>query len=357
MNRKLVFVLWAVLAWPLPAAIAGALGWKGIWGSGSAFADFLIPMPVAGGALHLPSFLLVSLILFTQPWAGRLGGYVRGLLFAGTLVGIVTLLDLDKLQLAVTTDLLSGRFWQENPLGLFIVSDCVIAQLFVGALGGRSPEDARAWGISVLAALSIAALYAAVSLQADPRQKNPFVHAGAREGTTRGDEMIFYYSKLPLGSEAFRAAAAPLLEQYHPRSNINTEDIALFFFDTLATAQSQNKDGAKYTVCLYQDGTPSVWARGSHDCFSDHETFSERLEKAFRVQPAALPQDVRLWRARHEACLGRTPPAPPPGQHIDNRELRTCNPENMARMRTDLLRKFDGDAHAVAALTPPPDIR
>src|SRR5262245_4267905 len=40
------FFLWLLLAWPTPALIAGALGWKGVWGSGSALADYLIPIPV-----------------------------------------------------------------------------------------------------------------------------------------------------------------------------------------------------------------------------------------------------------------------------------------------------------------------
>ena len=108
MNRKLAFCVWTVVAWITPAAIAGALGWKGIWGSGSAFADYLIPVPVAGGVLHMPSFVAVSLILFSQPWVGRLGGHVRGILLAGALVGIATLLDLDKLQLAATTDMMAA---------------------------------------------------------------------------------------------------------------------------------------------------------------------------------------------------------------------------------------------------------
>lgn len=49
MSRGALFAVWAVIAWIVPAAIAGALGWKGIWGSGSAFADYLIPIPVSGG--------------------------------------------------------------------------------------------------------------------------------------------------------------------------------------------------------------------------------------------------------------------------------------------------------------------
>ena len=350
MNRKLVFLLWAVVAWITPAAIAGALGWKGVWGSGSAFADYLIPIPVAGGVLHVPSFILVSVILFTQPWAGRLGGHVRGILLAIALVGIATLLDLNKLQLAATTDMAGGRFWQEQPLGLFILTDSVIAQLFVRTLGGRWPESTKEWAVSLIAALAIPAAYAMASLNADPRQQAPFVYAGARGTESRGDEMFFYYSKLPLGSDAFRQAALAVLEHRDPRMNMGAEDVAIHFYDSLGAAQAQDKRGAKYTVCLYQDGTPTTWNPGSFDCFSHHESFSERLEKSMSAQNRALPHEVRLWLARRDACVGRKPLTAPAGKYMDSQEVRSCDPVLAERTREELLRKFEGDGNALAAL-------
>ena len=350
MNRKLIFFLWALVAWITPAAIAGALGWKGIWGSGSAIADYLIPVPVAGGVFHLPSFIVVSLILFTQPWAGRLGGHVRGVLLAGALVGIATLLDLNKLQLAVTTDMAGSRFWQQQPLGLFVLTDCVIAQLFVRMVGGRWPEGTKEWAVSLIAALAIPAAYAMASLKADPRQQNPFVYAGARGTERRGDELAFYYSKLPLGSDEFRGAASALLERHDPRMNMTAEGIAIFFYDSLGSAQARDTSGAKYTVCLYQDGTATTWNPGRFDCFSNHESFSERLEKSFSLQSKALPQDVRLWLARRDACVGRKPLTAPTGVYMDNQEVRSCDTALTERTREELLRKFEGDGNALASL-------
>src|SRR3970282_2853183 len=55
-----------VLAWITPAAIAGALGRSGIWGTGSAFLDYLIPFPVAGGIFHLPSFAVAAAIILSS---------------------------------------------------------------------------------------------------------------------------------------------------------------------------------------------------------------------------------------------------------------------------------------------------
>lgn len=349
-SRGALFAVWVAIAWIVPAAIAGALGWKGIWGSGSAFADYLIPIPVAGGVFHVPSFILVSLIVFTQPWHGRLGGHVRGILLAGALIGVATLLDLDKLQLAATTDGVGSRFWQQQPLGLFILTDCVIAQFFVGVLEGRWPEGAKEWGVSLLIALAVPGLYAATALKADPRQKNPFVYTGSHNGDQRGDELVFYYSKLPTYSDAFRQTAAEVLSQHDPRMNMNSEDIAIHFFDSLAAAQSQRTGAADYTVCLYQDGTPTSWNPGSFDCFSDHESFSERFANAHATQDMSLPQDVRDYLARRDACAGRKPLVPIPGIHMDNLEVRACDPQRTERAREELLKKFEDDEKVFATL-------
>lgn len=350
MYRKSVFFVWAAVAWITPAAIASALGWSSIWGSGSVFADFLIPIPVAGGVLHLPSFIVVSTLLFTQPWTGRLGGQVPGLLLMGALVGVATLLDLNKLQLAASTETLGGSFWQQQPLGLFILTDSLLAQLFVRSLGGRWPLGNREWAASLAVVLVIPLAYAAVALKTDRRQQDPFVYAGAREGDQRGDELAFYYSKLPLGSDGFRQAAAAVLARHDPRNNLNAEDIVIYFFDSLAPAQTFSKSGAQFTVCLYQDGTPTAWSPGSVDCFSGHESFSERFEKASSAQNASLPQDVKSWLGRRDACAGRKPLTAPPGTFMDNKEVRLCDPVRTEQSRAELLRKFEGDANALAQL-------
>ena len=239
MSRRALFVFWALLAWFAPAAVAGAFGWTSIWGSGSAFAELLIPIPMGTGVLHIPSFVVASLILVTQPWPGRLGGCARGVLVAGALAGVLALLDLGALHVAATTDTtLRSIPWEQNPLGLCVLTDCVLAQLFVGAFRGRGPAGAQEWLACLALAIVVPALYAASSLQADPRQRSPFIDTGARSGPGRTDESVFIYSKLPIGTDAFRAAVQPLLAHHDPRRNVNTEDVALLFFDSLDAARS-----------------------------------------------------------------------------------------------------------------------
>ncbi len=92
---KLRLMLWILIAWPLPALIAGALGWKGVWGSGSAFVDYIIPIPVAGGVLHMPSFALSTIALFLLPSLGQAGASrLRALILGVGMAGVLWLLKL-----------------------------------------------------------------------------------------------------------------------------------------------------------------------------------------------------------------------------------------------------------------------
>ena len=352
MNRRALFLLWGVIAWIAPAAIAGMLGWRGIWGSGSAFVDFLIPIPVAGGVLHIPSFVVVSLILVSQPWSGRIGGYARGVLLAGALVGVAILLDLNKLQLAASTDAALGRWpWQENPVGLFVLTDCLIAQPFLGAFRGRSPDGAKEWSVSLLLAIVVPALYAAASLQADPRQHQPFIYTRSVPGPGRTDETMLFYSRLPIGTEAFREAVRPLIMERDPRRGVNVEDAALLFFDSLEAAQQSRLDDARQTICLYEDGTPTAWHPGYADCFAGHESFSDRMAKTLAAQDTSLHVDVRVHLARRDACAGRKPLVMEPGIHDDNDETRACR--QIEAGRKEVLARHGADPRAAALLAPP----
>ena len=100
------FLFWLLLAWPTPALIAGALGWKGIWGSGSATVDYLIPIPVAGGVFHAMSFIAISALLVSAPrWPGILRGIAHAVLFGISLAGALLIFDPER------------REWTAEPFG------------------------------------------------------------------------------------------------------------------------------------------------------------------------------------------------------------------------------------------------
>ncbi len=307
------FLLWLALAWPTPALIAGALGWKGVWGSGSALGDYLMPIPVAGGALHVMTFIGVSALLLSQKtWPAPLQGLMRGVLLGLALCGLALLLDLTALHQAATTDATLHRLpWQENPLGLFLLTDSLIAQLFVGAYDGRAPAGAREWGLSLAAAILLPALASAALVTQDTRHGKAFLYQGSRPGPARGDEAIIVYTTMPIASPSFRAQAEALAAQWHPAKDLNTEDTAVHFLTSLQAARLQDARQAVLTYCMYEDGTPAQWQSGAGDCFSRHESFSERLARFQEAQDRQLPMPERLRLAREEACKGLNLPPDP----------------------------------------------
>ncbi|MFY9316759.1 MAG: hypothetical protein WAO95_14535 [Burkholderiales bacterium] len=307
------FLFWLVLAWPAPALIAGALGWKGVWGSGSALADYLMPIPVAGGVLHLATFAGVSVLLASQKaWPAPLLGLARGALLGLALCGLALLLDVTTIYQAATTDAALHRLpWQQNPLGLFLLTDSLIAQLFVAAFGGHSPADARDWGLSLAAALLLPAIASAALVTQDSRYGQPFLFHGSRGGPARGDESIFVYTTLPVAAPSFRAQAEAHAEQWHPARDLNAEDTAVYFFASLQAARLQDAKQAALTYCMYEDGTPARWQPGAGDCFSQHESFGERLARLLEAQDRQLPIQERQRLARAQACEGQTPPPDP----------------------------------------------
>jgi hypothetical protein len=307
------FIVWLALAWPAPALIAGVLGWKGVWGSGSALGDYLMPIPVAGGALHVMTFIGVSALLLSQKaWPAPLQGLLRGVLLGLALCGLALLLDLTALHQATTTDAALHRLpWQENPLGLFLLTDSLIAQFFVGAFDGRSPAGAREWGLSLAAAFLLPALASSALVTQDPRHGKAFLYQGSRPGPAHGDEAVIVYTTMPVEAPSFRAQAEALAAQWHPANSVNAEDTAVHFLTSLQAARLQDTKQAALTYCMYEDGTPAHWIAGAGDCFARHENFSERLARFLEAQDRQLPVQERERLARQQACEGRNLPPDP----------------------------------------------
>lgn len=103
---KTNFILWLVAMWVTPAVLGGMMGWPGIWGGGSAFGDLILPVPITGGIVHVPTFILAIIILRAYP---KLSAAAVTLVRAGTLgaalIGLAHLVDLDRIYLSASTDL------------------------------------------------------------------------------------------------------------------------------------------------------------------------------------------------------------------------------------------------------------
>lgn len=302
---------WVLLAWPLPALVAGALGWKGVWGSGGALADYLIPIPVAGGVLHVPSFAICGLIVMAMPAAGAVAAArMRALLIGLAGAGLLMLLRLDDVWLAWQTHSTRvGSLWQENPLGLFVLSDALMALAFT-ALASQRPW-LRIEVASLLVLLLPITLPLGMAMKYSPSGQ-PFLPGTSRPGPTKTDVIEFVFTRLNIDGADFRSRAEAHVAPMHPRFSVNSDDMAVLFTDKLDAARAGDRSAAKATLCLYEDGTPARFLPGdaSAECFGSHVSFSERYERAFAARPAGEPPDIKGHMARRAVCSGAKPVDP-----------------------------------------------
>lgn len=341
--NKIRLVLWLVIGWTVPALIAGALGWKGIWGSGSALTEFLIPLPVAGGVLHVPSFLLATALVYLLPDVSpAAASRLRALLFGLFLAGLLWLLNLDDIVLALKdSQPLPYRLWDANPLGLFVASDALLALFFTMATPQRPWLRLEGWTLLLIA------LPLALPLQmAMPRPSSdqPFEARMSRRGHSHGDEELMVFTRLDPAAADFRqraeAWAGALASMAHPRYHVTAEDVALRFTRSREAAQHMDSSRAEATLCLYEDGTPSRWLPGSGDCFSGHKSFGERLSEAYAQRPPGEPQELRAYFAARHLCDEVKPPKFGDEQGVQLTATFRCG--GLDDQRRTLQRKYPG---------------
>lgn len=340
-------ILWILVAWPLPALIGGALGWGGIWGSGSALMDYLIPLPVAGGALHVPSFVVAGVAMLLLPNLSPAGASrLRALLIGAAIAGVLFLLNLQGILTALKNGAaLSGRLWDENPLGLFFVCDALMALLFTA--GAPQRPWLRLEVLSLVLVLLPSMLPVSMSM---PRTRTAdeleFTSGMSQHGEQRGDEWLMVYTPLDVNAPDFRSRAeawvAKPSSMAHPRFHVSVEDLAVLFTRKAEAAQRYDREQAAVTLCLYEDDSPPHWLPGAGDCFSGHDSFSERLGKAARARPQDEPAELRRYFAARELCAKEKFASVAAGQGLQVTSAFVC--EGLPREREQLLLKFPDEA-------------
>ena len=329
---------WLLIAWPLPARIAGAFGWTGVWGSGSALLEFLIPRPVAGGVLHVPSFVVCGLIVLNMHSAGdATAARMRAFLIGAAVAGLLLLLRLDHVYLAMrTSSSLPGGLWQENPLGLFVLSDALLALAFT-AIAPQRPW-LRLDIATVLLALLPVLVPLGMTLKYSPAGE-AFLPGAGRQGPARGDAIEMVFTSLDVNAPDFRARAEAWTAPRHPRLSVDSDDTAFLFTPSLDAARRFDPSKAATTLCLYEDGTPPRWLAGqkSNECFESHVTFSERFSQAYAARPAGEPPDLKHYMARKGVCVG-VKPIPPSGETggLELSSMRICSRLEEAREKLRL---------------------
>lgn len=300
---KLRIVTYLVSAWLLAPLLAALFGWRGIWGTGSAGPDFLLPWPTTGGALHVPSWLLgVGLVVLRQrvdtaaPWWAGLGAAVMA--GAGSLL-LVDLADLALWWQAGASLPSASELVSANPLGLFLLVDGLLALIWPRAAGAPVPRGQRRAGAAL--ALGALLLFGAALWQQAPVNRYDLLPATSRPGPSRGDEFVAYFTTLPM-TPATLAEAVARHGLPPPQEDVNVQDQAVLFFDDHAAARQLRMDRVRMTWCRYEDGTPDRWIPGAGDCFGSHLNFSERLAGAHERLDPRLSLPVRLLLSRLTLC-------------------------------------------------------
>ena len=278
---KLRIIVFGILAWMLPPLIAGALGWRGVWGSGSALVDYLIPVPVAGGALHVPSFVLLLVLVALGPQlSAKAAGRARAVALGAALTGAVLLLPPPDWRLS------------ENPLGLFMLVDALVALLSL-LVAPRQP-GLRFEAGALLALLAVPALGATVAWRT-LGLGDAFVSGNA----TLSDDRAFATVTIEVRGDIDRAGMRQRAQEWamtlhDPATKMGTEVTALRF---------RGREIASAAVlCLYEDGTPPRWLPDRGDCLQGFTTFASRLARHAATLPPDTPREVREILAARAAC-------------------------------------------------------
>ena len=218
------------MAWLTPAVIAELLGWRGTWGAGGAFADYIIPIPVAGGTMHVPSFVVLALVVFANRHKLESARSVLPLVaFAVAAAGLAAMLDYDRLNSWLFTDYTphgSPFRLDSNPLFLFITTDALWAGLYLQMRGRRVPGPA--WLALPLAPLLVMAGNALTYKTGGP----VFKIGPGMPGMVRGEETSVIYTSAPYDEGVFLdwLESSSLLP---PWENVNTEHEAVIFTSSL----------------------------------------------------------------------------------------------------------------------------
>jgi len=296
-----------ILAWITPAAVAGALGWSGIWGTGSAFGEFLIPIPLAGGVFHVPSFLAAAgIILASRNSTGPLVRYLPVLAFSVLALSISLMLEFDRINAWLFTDYepFGSPFrLDDNPLLLFVATDAFWVGSYAVMRGFTSPV--RSWLMLPLVPAAVVGLSAANYQTSGP----VFEIGGSMYTSSRGQEIITVYTSESYDEDVF----VKWLEEDRyfalPWFNVNSEHVAVLFTNSMQAIKWGQFDQVESestiaTICLYEEDRSIIPHRDYYDCFAERNTVEQELAALAASESTGLGSDIDFWYARVLLCDG-----------------------------------------------------
>nr|WP_320014874.1 hypothetical protein [uncultured Desulfobacter sp.] len=293
------------LAWVTPAMIAEILGWKGIWGSGSAFGDALIPIPVAGGCLHVVSFCLSAAIVYREH---RLPNSIQSIMpiIAGALfMGMIALqIDYDRLNAYLFSDYQpygSPVRLDSNLLYLFITTDAFWVWLYTLFQGRRPP--AKLWAVIPIVPVCVICLFVVQHRISGPK----FEIGGSFRGKQRGQEIKLIYTSAKFDKEVLLTWFESKSYLARPWQSPNSEQNAVIFTTSMQAIKWRNLDlitpqNTIATICLYEEDKSMILYQGYTDCFSKRDTVADKLKKILAANPTGFGKNLDHWYARVLLC-------------------------------------------------------
>ncbi|MEL7296964.1 MAG: hypothetical protein AAGJ86_04830 [Pseudomonadota bacterium] len=303
-KQRTTTIALGVLIWVTPAIIAGAFGWRSVWGDHNALLDYLFPLPFSGGVLHLPSFLLTSFALLLWRDGRSRPAWLPWVAAGVGLAALASMIDFERINAWLFTDYqpaASVLQFNRDAKALFIASDC----LWLVALTLRAFPRPR-WQAIVMPLLPLLVISIAVG---GYQVQGPIFerHAG-QAAELRGDHRYLVYTNQEYDVAVFEdwvlsGGVTP------PWLDANAEHVAVLFTNSKQLAErgdysALSADNIIATACWFEEDRELTVTAALFDCFADRQNTVERGNAAIAVQPRNLPDDIRRWLGGASICQG-----------------------------------------------------
>ncbi|MFW2403607.1 MAG: hypothetical protein ACN4GT_02495 [Gammaproteobacteria bacterium] len=294
-----------VLAWITPALVAGMLGWSGTWGGSSAVMDYLIPIPVAGGVFHVPSFVVAAAMIFSLRGKSEAqGAFVLMLALAIFLAALTLQIDFDRLNEALFTDYEprgSPLRFDGNPFFLFITTDALWVAIY--ALASGYTLSSR--GVLLLAAVPATIVGAQMISYSTGGTK--LTYGFSSHIKEIGNGATYVHTPGGYDEALFRRWIEDTDYVLMPWESVNTENEAVHFTNSMQAIRWRNTEsveGIVGTICFHEADRSSSAHAGYFDCFADHPTVRQRMKQSMAETDTGFGRKVNLWFANAKLCDG-----------------------------------------------------
>ena len=302
-----MFSTFLILIWFSPALIAGMLGWSGIWGSGSAIIEYLIPLPVAGGVFHVPGFIVsVFLLKIMDQENLLLKRYISYAAFSVLIMMLALHIDFERFYAWLTTDYQphgSPIRFDSNTVYLFVSTDAFWIWVY-SQLKGISFGRIDLFIITFIPPVVLGLQYVTKNTSGPE-----FYIGGTSIGEQRGQQARYVFTTADYNEKLLLNWLEDTNSLGSPWLNVNTEHEAVIFTNSLQPIKWHRFDEINHTntiatVCSYENDKSRTIHKGVYDCFDGKVTTAQQLQQLTNNHPTGFDTVIDYWYARTLLCDG-----------------------------------------------------